>query len=317
MMGVLALGLVACGGDDDDGGLVASNALSQCGVDKLDALADYCGEYFAEGASAADLAEARARFVASWATAEAGPVAEGLGCSDLALTTQQAIDLLELTRDTLAAAVGGGPNGTDCAGRFFDAVGAMCETSLDAEAGYYAGQGASDAETRLDETRESARRDFLPRSDAALSDGCVDEDEVTTVSNQGRMETDALVDQLSFDVVTAANVDQQQYITLSPTGTVDYEGRALTPTCMDGSDYHFFARRGTVNKLVMYYQGGGRVLGEADLLGSGVRHQRQPGRQRQPQQRLERLCGFEQPRQSLSRLALGGDFVLRLRHPLR
>jgi len=45
--------------------------------------------------------------------------------------------------------------------------------------------------------------------------------------------------------------------TISPTGPIEYEGKQLFPKCMDGSPYHFFAKRGSVNKLLMYYQGGG------------------------------------------------------------
>jgi hypothetical protein len=44
---------------------------------------------------------------------------------------------------------------------------------------------------------------------------------------------------------------------ISPVGPIEYEGRTLNPMCMDGSPYHFFAKRGSVNKLLMYYQGGG------------------------------------------------------------
>ncbi len=256
----LTLGLVSCGGDDDSSGSgsgVAANALSQCGVDKLDALSEYCDAYFAGGASAADLAAARAKFAAAWSQAEGGPAADGLACADMALTTDQAAALLDGTRDTLAAMVGAGPNGTGCAGDFFDAVGSMCASSLRAEARYYAEQGRNGAQGRRGENRESARVRFLPRADAALDGGCVDPDDVRPVSNAGRMQTDALVDALSFDVIAAANVDQDQYITVSPTGTIQYEGRGMSPVCMDGSDYHFFARRGSVNKLVMYYQGGG------------------------------------------------------------
>ncbi len=260
LLGSIAMGLVACGNDDDAGGPgVAANALSQCAVDKLDALADYSTQYFGEGVSAAELNAARADFVRAWQSAEAAAATEGLSCADLALTTGQAGDMLAAAREDLADLAGGGPNGTDCAGRFFDAAGAMTADSLTAEATYVVRQGDAAAAADRQESREGARRDFLVRSDAALADGCVSGTpaEVRSVSNDARRRIDELVDSLSFGVIAAANVDQASYITLSPTGSVAYEGRDLTPMCMNGSDYHFFARRGTVNKLVMYYQGGG------------------------------------------------------------
>ncbi len=48
-----------------------------------------------------------------------------------------------------------------------------------------------------------------------------------------------------------------EFHTISPVGPIEYEGRELYPQCMNGSPYHFFAKRGSVNKLLVYYQGGG------------------------------------------------------------
>jgi Pectinacetylesterase len=48
-----------------------------------------------------------------------------------------------------------------------------------------------------------------------------------------------------------------EFQVVSPVGPIAYEGRDYFPTCMDGSPYHFFVKRGSVNKLLMYYQGGG------------------------------------------------------------
>jgi len=48
-----------------------------------------------------------------------------------------------------------------------------------------------------------------------------------------------------------------EFRTISPVGPIEYEGQQLMPICMDGSPYHFFVKRGSVNKLLMYYQGGG------------------------------------------------------------
>jgi hypothetical protein len=56
---------------------------------------------------------------------------------------------------------------------------------------------------------------------------------------------------------STAHAQSDGWITISPTGTTHDDGRAITPVCMDGSPFHFFARQGTVNKLLVYYQGGG------------------------------------------------------------
>ena len=48
-----------------------------------------------------------------------------------------------------------------------------------------------------------------------------------------------------------------EFRTISPVGPIEYEGKQLVPQCMNGSPYHFFVKRGSVNKLLVYYQGGG------------------------------------------------------------
>ena len=54
-------------------------------------------------------------------------------------------------------------------------------------------------------------------------------------------------------------LDDTEFTAISPVGPIEYEGRMLEPRCGfdDDSDYHFFVKRGSVNKVVMYYQGGG------------------------------------------------------------
>lgn len=255
----MMVAFLACGSDDDATG-VASNALVQCAVDKFESMAVYTEGYFAAGASAADLIALRAELVAAWRRAEDAAAASGLSCrSQYTLTVEQAIDRIDTAAADLGAIAGGEPNGSDCAGRYFDAAGDMMAASLRAEEQYLFEQGDGAAAQNRSDRREAARIDFLARSDSALADGCIDgsEAEVRSASNRARMRIDRLVDDLSFAVVAAGNLSQQSYVTLSPTGSIAYEGRDLTAVCMGGTPYHFFARRGTVNKLVMYYQGGG------------------------------------------------------------
>jgi hypothetical protein len=53
------------------------------------------------------------------------------------------------------------------------------------------------------------------------------------------------------------NVDATQFTTIVPNGSTTYLGQTLTPVCMNGSPYAYFVKRGTVNRLLVYYQGGG------------------------------------------------------------
>ncbi len=68
---------------------------------------------------------------------------------------------------------------------------------------------------------------------------------------------DGLTDSLVTKTTVSPNVDDTKFTTISPTGTTQYLDKAITPVCMNGSPYNFFVKRGSVNKLLMYYQGGG------------------------------------------------------------
>lgn len=48
-----------------------------------------------------------------------------------------------------------------------------------------------------------------------------------------------------------------QSITYTPPETVEYGKKTLSPSCVDGDPYTFWARKGTTNNVLVYYQGGG------------------------------------------------------------
>ncbi len=255
---VLALSMASCGSDDGGGGAgrVASSATTQCGAEKLEAAAEFCLALFSP-----DAGSGRAEFDAAWGRAEAKASAAGLGCSDLALTSDQATDILGAARDNVQQAVvgAGGPAAGECTANVVAAAGTICDEMLKAEGGFLRQLPDGSADSERGRKREGSRIRFLESSDRALGTACVSGGaaEARLVSNAARVEMDRVVDELAAAVLSAFNLGTTGYVTVSPTGSVDYQGQTLTAQCIDGSPYHFFAKRGTVNKLVMYYQGGG------------------------------------------------------------
>lgn len=69
----------------------------------------------------------------------------------------------------------------------------------------------------------------------------------------------ALSDHVTFLTLVSPALDDSEFQPVSPVGPIEYQGRTLNPRCGfdDSPDYHFFVKRGSVNKVVMYYQGGG------------------------------------------------------------
>lgn len=56
---------------------------------------------------------------------------------------------------------------------------------------------------------------------------------------------------------TSSDVPSGDFLTIAPDGPVEYEGRSFTAQCIDGGPYAYFVKRGTENKVLYYFQGGG------------------------------------------------------------
>jgi hypothetical protein len=264
---VAFLGISACG--DDDGGSVeaiyASNACVSAkqqeagtyGKSVLDAWSawDTSGDA-AQRASAIQSAKQGLRD--AWASAEAESQAEGTDCSDLALSSSQATGMIDDAVEQIVGAINDGldldrSSQAQCGADLLAAAATKCADVLAAEGVYVADPGHDSAEAALARAKSDANSAFASAWSSATGSNCP-----TTASQGGvSQQVDDLTDGMVLHTVVAANLDDEQYTTISPTGTTRYMGQDLTPVCIEGTPYHFFVKRGTVNKLVMYYQGGG------------------------------------------------------------
>jgi hypothetical protein len=268
----LSVGLVACG-SDDDGGSGGGNQSAvypaqQCVSTKQSAAAEYCGRVFdawAEWDTSGDPAtrddeiqSARDDLATSWSEAEQTARDGGADCSDRALEAPEASALVNAGVDGIVAAVNGGLDLDDdddarCGHDLLSAAASKCDDLLTAESQHVADLAGDSDRSRLEADRSDADEAFSNSWDRAVSSGC------GTNATEGGVGAaiDELASRIALDTTVAPHLESTAYETISPTGTTTYLGKDLTPVCMEGSPYHFFARRGTVNKLVMYYQGGG------------------------------------------------------------
>lgn len=265
----MALGASGCGDDGTgrDGpdrpyalSVTPAYPASGCVAMKQVSAAQYCHDVLGawsawapsrdDGARDARVAAARTDLESAWSAAEQAARDAGSDCSDHALTASEATTQL----DAAIAAIVDGAGRLDsesCAAEVMAAAGSACGDALLAEAQHLA-DPASDADgATLAGARTAAFEPF------EASSGCLGGAETVRTATEG------LVDGVVQSTIVAVNLDASQFTTISPTGTTSYLGKDLTPTCMDGSPYHFFVKRGTVNKVLMYYQGGGACWDDA------------------------------------------------------
>jgi hypothetical protein len=272
LLTTFTLGLYGCGSDDDGG---SSNQPQQaaypsqdCVGSKQDAAATYCRSVFEAWAGWETTADAAARdaeiqgarndLSAAWADAEQASLDQGADCADLALGASEAADIIGSRVGGIVVDVNAGLDldrnaDARCGSDILRAAATKCDDILVAQSRHIRDLAGDPDRAELAAALADANRKFSKDWDDAVRSGC------PTSSTEGGVSdaVDSLTARVVLDTTVSPHLDSEVFATISPTGTTEYLGNALTPVCMEGSAYHFFARRGTVNKLVMYYQGGG------------------------------------------------------------
>jgi hypothetical protein len=256
------------------GALLAGAALEaraygteQCVSDKLKAAATQCKSAMKAQAkelkrpNAAKLekalARSRAKLEKAWTKAETR-VASEVDCAE---TTGPASNLAFVLEDAAAALADDVADGLDlgdkgqvkCSKKVISALSKTCVDLLDAEGDHLRDRGKDRDRSGLEADRTAAGQKFTSDYAKATGGDCPTNatDESLLASLEGAVAT-------AKDTVTISQaVKRNGFEKVVPARFVEYEGRTLEPTCADGAEWQFWVKRGSVNKLMMYYQGGG------------------------------------------------------------
>ena len=194
----------------------------------------------------------------AWGDAENDAQTDDADCDSFALASGDAADSIEDAVNEIfnTITVGidlGQAAQAQCVSDLMTATGDACTTILDAEGVYISDLHEDPDRSIVDGAIEDATNTWIQAWNTATASDC------PTDATQEQVGSDfgALVDEVVSNTIVAPGVESASYISLVPEETV-YKGTTFTPTCIEpGSEYRYFAKRGTVNKLVMYYQGGG------------------------------------------------------------
>jgi len=195
------------------------------------------------------------KMAAAWTKAQDKAASKGADCVDTTLSTGDMQTLITNAITTIVTDATGGlttsKDDAKCGASLLKAAASQCAALLKNEAGFVGKQ--SKGKDKRDAANTKADGKFSGSVQATLAE-CPN----ATVS-EATLDTDvdALTDSVTTNSILSPNVDDTQFTTISPTGTIPYQGDELEPICAFDTPYHYFVKRGTVNKLVMYYQGGG------------------------------------------------------------
>lgn len=240
--------------------------INKCVSDKQKEAAKYCGGVLKawakwdqkqdDAARDQKLQDALSRLDSKWTKAETKSSAKGSECGETTLSSMDMATLIDAAVASVVSAINTGldlGNKSDgkCGGKLLSAAAKKCSSLLKAESKYIKKIAKAPETTGLAADQQAASAKFSSAW-AKASAACP-----TTATEAG---VEALIDDLSEAVVTNSTVSPSvstEWANYLAPASVDYEGRTYTPTCVFDTPYYYYARRGSVNKLVMYYMGGG------------------------------------------------------------
>lgn len=255
----------ACSSGTDSGAEVPADAYAAnvCVSAKQYALGNFCASAFeawweaSPEAREATLDQARRTLTDSWGRAEVAAREDGVECDDLAWPDESAAEQLEREVAGVVAQIQeplseSQRDASACGGARWIASAETCQSLFRAESRHVVDLGADPDHSLLESDREASAEAFVSHYEASIEASCPDDPGASSVLEGIR----ELVAEAVFKTVVSPGLESDDYLTLTP-GPTEYLGRTYVPQCVQGSEYRYFARRGTTNKLLIYYQGGG------------------------------------------------------------
>ncbi len=187
------------------------------------------------------------KLVKVWRKAERKATKAGVDCAETTATASE-----------LAAAIGsatGAFTGVfdevsgSCRKRIRNAAAKACAALLAAESKLVAAPDEDGDRSTLGAARTQAFADLGSALSTLAGKGCVPTRDVA-----------ALTAHVADKAILALEVSPKvptDWTRVDPPASVMYDGRELQPICAHGTPYAYWVRRGTVNKLLVYYEGGG------------------------------------------------------------
>ncbi len=189
------------------------------------------------------------RLTRVWDSAEKASAKKGVDCTEVSGTSAETLRLLDSAGGAFVSQLYARTRSRKCATHVLHTAGNACEDALRAEADLVADPNDDPRRGHLKDARRRVRKRLLNK---LTDDHCFRSADAAAVADA----LDGLVDRLVLNAADAPHVPAG-WTMYSPDADVHYNGQILHPICSRGTPYSFWAHRGTVNKLVVYYQGGG------------------------------------------------------------
>ena len=198
----------------------------------------------------AALATAAAKLGNAWTAAEVAATAKGVDCSETTVSSGDMNTAVTAAVSDVASTIGTGSSKADglCRSKLIKAAGTDCHQLLQAESAFVKALKGDPGGTKRDGKQTHAGTIF----DAAWTTAACS----TTTTASAIATKLSTLDKTALTDTTVSPTVASTWTMITPPTTV-YNTKTLNPVCSDGTPYVYFVKRGTVNKLLVYYYGGG------------------------------------------------------------
>ena len=244
----------------------------QCASEKMDAAANRCDKvlkawsisFKTQKDPQRKIDRADRTFDAKWANAEDKAARDGVDCAEMTLSGADMKALMDMAIDEIAADVTDGldlgvKKDAICGSKLLKSAATLCQKRLKAESVFIKNLSRDPDGFRCDAAQTKASRQFGQQWTRTVRKACP----TTALPDEIGDSIEALSDDVVTNIIVSPNVPDDAYMAIThpaggePGNPVSYERDTLIPQCQDSSAFTFFAKRGSVNKLLMYYHGGG------------------------------------------------------------
>ncbi|HVO27267.1 MAG TPA: pectin acetylesterase-family hydrolase [Candidatus Margulisiibacteriota bacterium] len=204
----------------------------------------------------AGIATAGGKLASAWTKAEQGASKKSAECADTTVTSDAVQTAITSAVSGIADSVNTGVDFTDkknlaCRARMLTFAKTACQQLLKAESAFVKGLAQDPGGAQRDAALSKALATFT-NAWTKYAPVC----SVATAPDAVSSAISALDKSMVADTTISPNV-ADMWTKITPPAQVQYNGKTLAPMCTDGSQYVYFVKRGTVNKLLVYYEGGG------------------------------------------------------------
>lgn len=203
------------------------------------------------------IAKAAANLEKAWSKAEEKSAKDGFDCSQSSYSTSAFGAFVGSAVGALVDDVNDGltPGGKDakCGGKLLGAAAVACNLIVKAEAKQTKQVAKPKSRAQRDKKIAKALAKTAKAYARATKKSCT-----STITEGDFVDgAHAVANAAIVGASVSSEVPSDTFATIAPDGPVAYEGKSYTAQCIDGGPYAYFVKRGTENKVLYYFQGGG------------------------------------------------------------